>query len=78
MCLTPLLLKQFYVLLREGLVNYRIPSLKMLRLFELPVDIFRLFCSVIPEIKKIEKVMFKVKTGYIFEWSCDARASLQG
>ena len=55
------------MLLREGLVNYRIPSLKMLRLFELPVDIFRLFCSVIPEIKKIEKVMFKVKTGYIFE-----------
>ena len=66
MCLIPLLLEQLYVLLREGLINCRILFLKVLRLFELHVDISRLFHSIITGGKKeFLKKLFKVKTGYI-------------
>ena len=52
MCLIPLLLKQLHVLTGEGLVNYRILFLKVLRLFELRRDISRLFHSIIRDGKK--------------------------
>ena len=50
----------------------------MLRFFELRIDISGLFHSIIFEGKKLfEKVMFKVKTGYIVGWFCDAQAGLR-
>ena len=52
MCLIPLLLKQLYVLLGDGLINYRILFLKVLRLFELRIDISILFHSIITDGKK--------------------------
>ena len=52
MCLIPLLLKQLYVLQGEGLTNCRILFLKVLRLFELHVDISRFFHSIITGGKK--------------------------
>ena len=64
MCLIPLLLKQLYVLLGEGLKNCRIIFLKILRLFELRIHISRLFHSIITDGKKeFLRKMFKVKTG---------------
>ena len=46
------------------------------RLFKLRIDVSRLFHSRIADGKKefLKKVRFKVKTGYIAWWSCDARA----
>ena len=52
MCLIPLLLKQSYALLGEGLINCRIRILKVLRLFELRIDISRLFHSIITDRKE--------------------------
>ena len=66
MYLIPLLLKQLYVIQGEGLINRRILFLKVLRLFELFIDISRLFHSIITEVKKeFLKKLFEVKTGYI-------------
>ena len=60
MCLIPLLLKQLYVLLGEGLINCRI-VFKGLRLFELRIDISRLFHSIITDGKKefLKKICLK-------------------
>ena len=59
-------MKELHVLLGEGLTNCRILLKKMLRLFELRIDISGLFHSIIIEGKNLfEKVMFKVKTGFI-------------
>ena len=52
MCLIPFLLKQLYVLPGEGLINCRILFLKGLSLFELRIDISRLFHSIITDGKK--------------------------
>ena len=52
MYLIPLLLKQFYVIQGEGLINCRILFLKVLRLFELFIDVSRLFHSIITDVKK--------------------------
>ena len=52
MCLIPFLLKQLYVLPGEGPINCRILFLKVLRLFELRIDISRLFRSIITDGKK--------------------------
>ena len=49
MCFIPLLLKQLYLLLGEGLINCGKPFLKVLLLFELGMDISRLFHSIIAE-----------------------------
>ena len=71
-------MKELYVLLGEGLINCRILFKKMLRLFELRIDISGMFHSIIIEGKKLfEKVIFKVKTGYIVGWFCDAQAGLR-
>ena len=55
------------MLLGKGLINCRILYLKLLRLFELGIDISRFFHSIIAERKKriFEKLVFKVKTIYI-------------
>ena len=52
MYLIPLLLKQLYVIQGEGLINCRILFLKVLRLFELFIDVSRLFHSIIADVKK--------------------------
>ena len=49
MCLIPFLLKQLYVLPGEGLINCRILFLKGVSLFELRIDISRLFHSIITD-----------------------------
>ena len=71
-------MKELHVLLGEGLTNCRILFKKMLRLFELRIDISGLFHSIIIEGKKLfEKGLFKVKTGFIVGWFCDAQAGLR-
>ena len=69
MCLIPLLLKQLYVLLIEGLISYRILFLKVLRLFELCIDISRLFHSIITDGKKefLKKLHLKWKQGILLD-----------
>ena len=52
MYLIPLLLKQLYVIQGEGLINCRILFLEVLRLFELFIDVSRLFHSIIADVKK--------------------------
>ena len=52
MCLIPLLLKRLYILLGEGLINCRILFQKVVRLFELRIDISRLFHSIITDGKR--------------------------
>ena len=77
MCLIPLLLKQLYVLPGQGLINCRTLFLKMLRLFELRIDVYIVpFINSRWEKRIFEELMLKVKTGYIVGWSCEARAGL--
>ena len=76
MCLISLLLKQLYVLLGEGLINCRILFLKVLRLFELRIDISKLFHSITTDGKKFFLKKLCKKTGYIVGWSSDAWAGL--
>ena len=77
MWLISFLLKQLYVLLGESLINCRILFLKSAQTFWIACR----YIQIVPfnncqRGKKLKKVMFKVKTGYIYGWSCDARAGL--
>ena len=45
-CFIPALLKQLYVLLGEDLINFGILFLKLLKFFELRIDISRLINSI--------------------------------
>ena len=51
-CLISLVLKQLYVLLGEGLINFRILFLKILKLSEFQIDLSRFFHLSITEAKK--------------------------
>ena len=69
MYLIPLLLKQLYVIQGEGLINCRILFLKVLRLFELFIDVSRLFHSIITDVKKefLKKLCLKWKQGILLD-----------
>ena len=63
--LIPLVLKQLCVLLGEGLINFKINFLNILRRSEFRIDKSRLFYSITAEGKKIffEKIVFNIKKG---------------
>lgn len=57
-----LLFKQLQVLLGDGITNFKIHFLKLLRIFEFHIDKSRSFHSKSPE---SQTELFKMKTGYI-------------
>ena len=67
------------MLLGEGLINFRILFLKILKLSEFRIDLSILFHSIISEGKKkvFEEIMFKIKKRYISRRSCVMRGGLK-